>query len=539
MSIKQFPGGIITQNPTAPTTAAAKGIWTLAQASDFVKQGIWPRSPGAPTIGTATATGATTATVAFTVPTDLGAGSITYLATSSPAGGSGTGSSSPVTVTGLTGSTSYTFVVQGVTPGGTGPASAASNLITTSPPAAYFIGYTVCDNNTLGNVSSIDSDGNMYVIGSTKTSASSAMQVLKFNNQGVLQWQKEIGASDDRGLAVTTDSSGNVYVCGRTFVSGVPNFLTIKLDSSGASQWQKALSNVIFVTDVKIDSGNNVIVVGAGTSDNTQIAKYNSSGTLQWQKQLQQASYILGENEVAVDSSDNIYISGTMIEGGYFYSIVAKYNSSGTLQWQNKFGGSSKNQYGNSIATDASGNVVICGYTDFTGTAEFLIYKLNSSGTLQWQRTFGDVYDQGYGIATDSSDNVYIIGEGYYASNNFTFAKFNSSGTIQLQRQLGGGLSDLGRSIRVASDGAIYICGYTQSGYKGFMYARLPNDGSLTGTYTVGAQSISYAASSFTVTTPSLTNSTSTKADTTTTFTDSSTSRTVANSVLTPEVTTI
>jgi hypothetical protein len=132
MSIKQFPGGIITQNPTAPTTAAAKGIWTLDQASNYVKQGIWPRTPGTPTIGTATAVTSTTATVAFTVPTDLGAGAITYTATSSPSGITGTGSS-PITVSGLSGGTSYTFTVTAATPGGTSPASAASNSITTLP----------------------------------------------------------------------------------------------------------------------------------------------------------------------------------------------------------------------------------------------------------------------------------------------------------------------------------------------------------------------------------------------------------------------
>jgi hypothetical protein len=46
MSIKQFPGGIITKNPTAPTgpyeTGAAPGIWTLDQAMNYKKQGIWP-----------------------------------------------------------------------------------------------------------------------------------------------------------------------------------------------------------------------------------------------------------------------------------------------------------------------------------------------------------------------------------------------------------------------------------------------------------------------------------------------------------------
>jgi hypothetical protein len=91
--------------------------------------------PGAPTIGTATATGATTATVAFTAPASDGGATITsYTATSSPAGGTGTlnqAGSGTITVTGLTGNTSYTFTVTATNSAGTGPASAASNSITT------------------------------------------------------------------------------------------------------------------------------------------------------------------------------------------------------------------------------------------------------------------------------------------------------------------------------------------------------------------------------------------------------------------------
>lgn len=139
MSIKQFPGGIITQNPTAPTTSAAKGIWTLDQAQNYTKQGIWPRSPGAPTIGTATAVTFSTATVTFTAPTDVGSGGVTYTATSSPAGGTGTGTS-PITVSGLSELTSYTFTVTAATPGGTSPASAASNSITTPANVPTVIG---------------------------------------------------------------------------------------------------------------------------------------------------------------------------------------------------------------------------------------------------------------------------------------------------------------------------------------------------------------------------------------------------------------
>ena len=154
MSIKQFPGGIVTKSPTAPTTAAAKGIWTLAQTSDFVKQGIWPRSPGTPTIGTATAVTATTATVTYTAPTDLGSGTVTFTATSSPSGGTGSGAS-PITVSGLTGSTSYTFTVTAATPGGTSAASAASNSITTPAPLAigdaYGGGFYAGQISTAGN----------------------------------------------------------------------------------------------------------------------------------------------------------------------------------------------------------------------------------------------------------------------------------------------------------------------------------------------------------------------------------------------------
>lgn len=45
MSIKQFPGGIVTKNPTAPTTSSAPGIWTLNQVTNYIKQGIWPSPP--------------------------------------------------------------------------------------------------------------------------------------------------------------------------------------------------------------------------------------------------------------------------------------------------------------------------------------------------------------------------------------------------------------------------------------------------------------------------------------------------------------
>ena len=95
---------------------------------------------GAPTIGTATATGTTSATVSFTAPGSNGGSTISkYIATSNP--GSITAeviqaTSGTISVTGLSPSTSYTFTITALNSVGPSSASAASNSITTSAALA-------------------------------------------------------------------------------------------------------------------------------------------------------------------------------------------------------------------------------------------------------------------------------------------------------------------------------------------------------------------------------------------------------------------
>lgn len=108
------------------------GIWSLSQQMQAVGQGLWPRLPDAPTIGTATAGNALCASVTFTAPTCTGnpAGITGYLVTSTPGCKTASGASSPLTVTGLTCGTSYTFKVKAQNAVGYGPCSAASNSVT-------------------------------------------------------------------------------------------------------------------------------------------------------------------------------------------------------------------------------------------------------------------------------------------------------------------------------------------------------------------------------------------------------------------------
>ena len=97
------------------------------------------KKPTTPTIGTATDDGTgTTVSVAFTPSTYIGKSTITYTATSSPGSLTGTGSGSPITVSGLTTGTAYTFTVAGTTAYGVASnSSAASNSVTPASPSSF------------------------------------------------------------------------------------------------------------------------------------------------------------------------------------------------------------------------------------------------------------------------------------------------------------------------------------------------------------------------------------------------------------------
>jgi hypothetical protein len=88
--------------------------------------------PGAPTGVTAAVTANNAqATVSFKVPASNGGSTITgYTVTSKPGGINAQGAGSPITVTGLTFGTAYTFTVTAANEIGTGPASKPSNKVT-------------------------------------------------------------------------------------------------------------------------------------------------------------------------------------------------------------------------------------------------------------------------------------------------------------------------------------------------------------------------------------------------------------------------
>lgn len=137
---QRYIGGIVSKTPPTTSggkTGSASGVWTIDQAMQKVSASAWPLPktvPDAPTIGTATP-GNQQVSVAFTAPADDGGSTITqYTATSSPGSFTGTAGSSPVTVTGLTNGTAYTFTVTATNAIGTSAPSASSNSATPVQP---------------------------------------------------------------------------------------------------------------------------------------------------------------------------------------------------------------------------------------------------------------------------------------------------------------------------------------------------------------------------------------------------------------------
>jgi trimeric autotransporter adhesin len=208
------------------------GLWTSRQQLQAKGVNIWPATPGAPTIGTATDVGNAggQVSVTFTAPAYAGYPAVItgYTVTSSPSGITNTGASSPIVVSGLTNGTAYTFTVRATNATGTGPASAASNSAT---PTAYVYpgtltqAYFLLDNtpsNTLRYTYSGNTVANATSLTITQgTGAASGNSILGIFLQGNVTslTSKIVYASNVTGSAATMNGTGS----GMSYSSGCGN----------------------------------------------------------------------------------------------------------------------------------------------------------------------------------------------------------------------------------------------------------------------------------------------------------------------------
>jgi|TARA_R110000796_G_scaffold65121_1_gene150528 hypothetical protein len=397
-----------------------------------------------------------------------------------------------------------------------------------SEESSYWISLagTTRSNTATGVVS--DSNDNVYAAGIGVPEASTTLEdealLYKWSNDGTLQFCRGISNrwTDDRYHAIAIDSSDNVYAAGDSDSDAI----IAKYNSSGTSQFFKSLSSIDteVLYSAYIDSGNNLIVAGS-TNSIALIAKYNSSGAVQWQRTLTGSGNTVFYG-VSGDSSDNYIAVGVDSTSGG--ALIVKYNSSGVLQWQRKLGTSTDSVL--ACVVDSSGNSYVAGYTNLAGnTSDEIVFKYNSSGVLQWQKTLTDSgqLNRATGIALDSGNNIYVSGtrdRPVPVGIQATMSKYSNAGVLQFQRTLDFDASfnadDQSSDISIDSKQNVLWCGKAQnnavSNFFNTFVAKLPRDGSLTGTYGPAI----YAVSTMTPGTSTLTSSTSTLTDSASTLTE-------------------
>lgn len=174
------------------------------------------QAPNAPTIGAATA-GNTTVSVAFTAPANVGGSAIsTYAVRVSPGNVSATGSSSPISVTGLTNDTTYTFSVAALNSYGPSP---YSGTVTATPfllaVEDYFSTYLYAGNDgaqTITNGINLSGQGGMVWVKSRNAAFYNALNDTARGAGNVLQSQSTAANFNQgsAGLSAFTSSGFSV-----------------------------------------------------------------------------------------------------------------------------------------------------------------------------------------------------------------------------------------------------------------------------------------------------------------------------------------
>lgn len=220
-----------------------------------------------------------------------------------------------------------------------------------------------------------------------------------------------------------------------------------------------------------LDSNGNLYITGYGSAGQAYafLAKYNSSGILQWQRKIQQSTNPSFGQAITIDSSDNIYVAARCSDGVNTYALLLKYDTSGNLQWQRKL--TQGSAAANGVTTDSSGNVYVIGYAN-DGFSYIFVAKYNSSGVIQFQRKIRDTNQAaGWDIKVDNSNNIYITGYAYDGSYTYIYtAQLNSTGGILWQRKFNDVTTNaLGRSLSIDSSNNVYVVGQGNDGSNNYI----------------------------------------------------------------------
>ena len=381
--------------------------------------------------------------------------------------------------------------------------------------------------------------GQVYVAGAVQGSSAS-FDTLKlspkgssdaflatYDHGGGLIWARSAGGpNQDAGLAVAVDSQGNsilagYYQAGALFGdlavtnAGVSDAFIAKYDSAGSILWVRTVGGTGEETanSVAVDADDNCYLTGyfqkAASFGSTSLtnrggvdlflAKYDPNGTLLWARSAGGP----GEDiafAVATDPQGGVVVAGYFNGQAQFESVqlvaagkkdlfVAKYDSSGALQWANSAGGL-LDDIARSLAVDTEGGVVVAGTlepgdvqfgaTTLTGTVKrTFVARYDGTGLLQWVRVAGgsesrgvavrgsDIFAMGYFSGTARVDTYQLTSAG---GIDIFLSRYRRDGGLEWARSVGGTNADNGYALAVDDQEGCLIAGQFNGGtqFDGF-----------------------------------------------------------------------
>ena len=226
--------------------------------------------------------------------------------------------------------------------------------------------------------------------------------------------------------------------------------------------------------------------------------------------------------------SSNSTISGNKTENniGALDCWIVKLDATGAIQWQNNIGGNSYDQIYSIEQTSDGGYILGCisesnisgdKTENSKGQSDYWIVKLDASGTISWQKTYGGVNQEFLTSIHQTSDGGYIAGgitesplsgditEGQLAPLDYDFwiLKLDNLGNIQWQNRINTIGHESNTEIKQTIDGGYILGGTSLAGISGdktensngaddYWVLKLDNLGNIQWQNTIGGSSIEY-----------------------------------------------
>jgi len=325
----------------------------------------------------------------------------------------------------------------------------------------------------------------------------------------LVNWQRCFGGSDrDRGYSVQQTPDGGYIIAGETaskdgdviYDNKNGDVWIVKINKTGSIEWQRVLGGsgyesarsirktpdggYIFVAYTNSMDGD---VVG-GKGWDTWVVKLDATGAIEWQRCYGGSSCDEARSIRATSDGGYIFVgltdSNDCDVSGYHGSDDAwlvKINSTGMIEWQRCYGGTSIDSAEDIMQTQ-DGGYIIAGYTysgdgDVEGNhglRDVWVVKTDGEGNIEWQRCFGGTQEEAVFCLDQTSDGGFVLagftcssvdGDVYWnhGGKDIWILKFNSSWVLEGQALLGGSSNDFAGSIQQSADGGYIIVGGTVS----------------------------------------------------------------------------